>query len=549
MNEKKTLNIQRVGENAFEDLNNILKGVWIDYRENIGKGPNGEIVHSLCHPVLKKPFVINEYGFFYNIFSCDNYDAVLRIDNNDFFLVEKDGKFGIIDKEEHIILPISFSSVSHIKRNGSIDEFSKLFLVEKDNKFGILDEKGDVFLPICFSSISVLGDENSSCNNIFLVEKNKRFGVYDEKGNIILHTCFVSIIPISDNNNYTHFIVSSDVGKFLYNYGNKKESLEYDNILPYHKYDTFIFESDGKYGLLDLDGNELLPAQYEYNKSIDCYRILFTYKRNQYPIIIENGLMCGRFPIEKDFICFRVGITREEFVYISHKNGKYGLITKNGKIMSEPTLDEIIWNKRIHCISEVIGFSIGHGVDRKSIHLMFIITRTGNMYDLFDAVSGKYILYHCDEISYIHIDDWSSNPYSGHDSITFVKQGERGYVTLAGYVLDSESYNRIEVCGKRYIVYDKKWKAGILNKIGKVIIPCVYDEIKPKIEIKGEFPNVFQLYKGNREYVYKFEPTSYSSTNVYEGQHYNRFGGAFGFSDEDIDTIFEGDPSAYWNID
>ena len=57
------------------------------------------------------------------------------------------------------------------------------------------------------------------------------------------------------------------------------------------------------------------------------------------------------------------------------------------------------------------------------------------------------------------------------------------------------------------------------------------------------------MYKGNREYVYKFEPTSYSSTNVYEGQHYNRFGGAFGFSDEDIDTIFEGDPSAYWNID
>ena len=59
MNEKKRLNIQRVGENAFEDLNNILKGVWIDYRENIGKGPNGEIVHSLCHPVLKKTFVIN----------------------------------------------------------------------------------------------------------------------------------------------------------------------------------------------------------------------------------------------------------------------------------------------------------------------------------------------------------------------------------------------------------------------------------------------------------------------------------------------------------
>ena len=548
MNEKKILNIQKVGENAFEDLNHILKGVWVAYGDIAEKGPNGENVHYLRYPGFNEPITINEYGFFYNIFSCEKYDVVLRIGNNSY-IVEKDRKFGIIDKEEHLILPISFSSISRIDRKDSIDEFRKLFLVERDKEFGIVDEKGCVFLPICFSSISVLGNDNSCKDIIFLVEKNERFGVYDEKGSIVLHTCFLSIIPIKNNNQYTHFIVSSDVGKFLYNYANKKESLEYDNILPDHKYDTFIFELDGKYGLLDLDGNILLPAQYEYDKRIDNYRVLFTYKRNKYPIIIENGLMCGRFPIEKDFICFRVGITREKFVYISHKNGKYGLISQNGKIMSEPKLDEIIWNERIHRISEVICFHIGYGVEHKFINLMFIITRTGNMYDLFNAVSGKYILSHCDEISYIHIDDWSSNPYSGHDSITFVRHGERGYVTIAGYVLDSESYNRIEVCGKRYIVYDKEWKAGILNNMGKVIIPCVYDEIKAKYEFEGQFPNVFLLYKGNREYVYKFEPTSYSNTNVYEEQHYNRFGGAFGFSDEDIDTIFEGDPSAYWNID
>ena len=41
----------------------------------------------------------------------------------------------------------------------------------------------------------------------------------------------------------------------------------------------------------------------------------------------------------------------------------------------------------------------------------------------------------------------------------------------------------------------------------------------------------------------------YSYINTYESKHYDRFGGAFGYSDEDIDTIFDGDPSAYWNID
>ena len=37
-------------------------------------------------------------------------------------------------------------------------------------------------------------------------------------------------------------------------------------------------------------------------------------------------------------------------------------------------------------------------------------------------------------------------------------------------------------------------------------------------------------------------------------REYNRYGGSYaqnemGYSDDDIDTIFDGDPSAYWNID
>ena len=39
-----------------------------------------------------------------------------------------------------------------------------------------------------------------------------------------------------------------------------------------------------------------------------------------------------------------------------------------------------------------------------------------------------------------------------------------------------------------------------------------------------------------------------------EEQHFGRYAGSYaqdemGYSDEEIDTIFDGDPSAYWNID
>lgn len=44
-------------------------------------------------------------------------------------------------------------------------------------------------------------------------------------------------------------------------------------------------------------------------------------------------------------------------------------------------------------------------------------------------------------------------------------------------------------------------------------------------------------------------PEDYAELRTYE-----RYGGSYaqdemGYSDDDIDTIFDGDPSAYWNID
>lgn len=46
----------------------------------------------------------------------------------------------------------------------------------------------------------------------------------------------------------------------------------------------------------------------------------------------------------------------------------------------------------------------------------------------------------------------------------------------------------------------------------------------------------------------------YYDDNYLESCHYEEYAGTYaqdvaGYSDEDIDTIFDGDPDAYWNID
>ena len=50
------------------------------------------------------------------------------------------------------------------------------------------------------------------------------------------------------------------------------------------------------------------------------------------------------------------------------------------------------------------------------------------------------------------------------------------------------------------------------------------------------------------------ECDDYGRLNDYEPPTYGRYAGSYaqdemGYSDDDIDTIFDGDPLAYWNID
>ena len=81
-------------------------------------------------------------------------------------------------------------------------------------------------------------------------------------------------------------------------------------------------------------------------------------------------------------------------------------------------------------------------------------------------------------------------------------------------------------------------------------------------EIKTAYPNFIMdaLFESHR--FWNLEATEEDCSddifefdyNDEEAHSYNRYSGSWaqdieGYSDDDIDTIFDGDPSAYWNID
>lgn len=87
----------------------------------------------------------------------------------------------------------------------------------------------------------------------------------------------------------------------------------------------------------------------------------------------------------------------------------------------------------------------------------------------------------------------------------------------------------------------------------KVLFPCIYDNIQ-QVTLWSALVTENDIEK---EVKYT-DTTDFQDDDSFdvleESHHYSRYAGSYaqdemGYSDEDIDTIFDGDPDAYWNID
>lgn len=97
------INIEcRYGDHCsfFVDANGVLPGEWGGYEELYDCGPNGEALYEIYYSHFRRRILINEYGFFYNKFSCKKYDGVIKLPKVNLYICEKNGRFGLIDEEE-----------------------------------------------------------------------------------------------------------------------------------------------------------------------------------------------------------------------------------------------------------------------------------------------------------------------------------------------------------------------------------------------------------------------------------------------------------------
>lgn len=234
----------------YVDSNRLLKGEWGGFHELNDRGPHGEAMFEIYYSHFSRRIPINEFGFFYNKFSCKKYDGVIELPIPNLYICEKNGQFGLINTDEKDILPTVYKD---------IDPFFVGVFPGYGLQYHYLSE--DIF----YSSWKYKNDDN-----IF-------------------------------------FIVKMESGKFLFNLSTQKKSAVYDDIYfsseKYHP--QIIYKCGYNYGAIDVEGNELLKPIYEYN-NLFPRRLYYRFQDSVFNVWVEDGLLYGEIPYTEYDVCFKV---------------------------------------------------------------------------------------------------------------------------------------------------------------------------------------------------------------------------------------------------
>lgn len=400
-------------------------------------------------------------------------------------------------------------------------------------------------------------------DHVFICEKNCCFGLIDGDGNTILHVSYEDITPYLEDG---FFIVTTETGKFLFNLISGRMSEVYDNIQVI--YEQIIFNIGEKYGLLNNNGCVLLPPKYKKPRWGSSH-LLYEFQGFEFDVFVYNGLLYGKFPIVNEYDnLFSVGDGFSCF-YVTEKDGKYGLLSdlilrRNlvGKgitrCISEPIFDEILLYKfKAEGSNHVLGTYFKYDRTDTYSKVFFVIVRLGEKYRLYNTFDGTCLLDGCDYISFEgeYKRAYYNKKLHREYYIEYSKDGKIGYLTPSGINISPDEYESINnVFGFFLVKRDSKY--GVLYPSGQELFPCIYDNIQG-----DKFDNFLLTKDGITEKVHArrspdddlFDSSSDSSF-IYDRPTYEKYAGTYaqdemGYSDDDIDTIFDGEPDAYWNID
>lgn len=393
---------------------------------------------------------------------------------------------------------------------------------------------------------------NITAQSYFPIYTNEKWGVINSSGEIVIEPTYKEAIIIP-NNKEEIFICTYDVDYANNTYKTKainskgKELFSnYSQIQPLENYDknnniwyeenVLKVQKDGKFGLINFKGKEILPTQYNEITTIKG---------------IENSI-------------------------IIKKDNELGLCNKEGKIIIEPKYNEI------KALSEdyKLGYIVTNkdqkqgiiSIDKKQIleeKYEEIKPVTGNsMY----TVKENGILKLIDETGIALIENKFDDIIQiNTNQIVYKKNNQMGVMNLEGTELIPPQYQEIKYATGQYYIAKKDNKYGIIKENNEIVKPFEYasisyqtgagffqldaqESVETKIldsNLEEKLTGILSEINTNKEYIririgeeykyynFKFEEKQAKDILLENALFLSKKDGKYGFVDKNNQTIVE----------
>ena len=386
--------------------------------------------------------------------------------------------------------------------------------------------------------------------NYFAVYTGDKWGVINSSGEIIIEPSNGEMVEIPNKAKpvfISTYDVSSADGTYktkALNQNNQQVFTNYDNVFTLQNFDDsknlwyeeniLKVQKDGKYGLIDLDGKEVLPCEYDSITTLKGVKnSIIINKNNQVGLVNSNGK-----------VVVPVGYTEIQAIQDNCKNGyivknaesKYGVINPDGTAVLECKYDNI------KNIKDDKNYVVNENGTWKVLAENGAIYLEGRVENAKDMNNGNVILNENGKFGITNLQIESRVP-AEYDDLSFLfddkyvakKDGKFGIININNEILVDYKYSNI--------VYD-----GSTEYVKAQLSDNTYDYMTKELLLKftaeeeTTLPNGFIAIKNGSDikyYNYKLEEKTNKDVYTANTLFVFKENGKYGYKDKDGKVVVE----------
>ncbi len=413
-----------------------------------------------------------------------------------------------------VLVMIIFSIINLVKKSGEkVEVKTYTYYTAYDNgKFGVINNDGQTVIDMAYDEIVAIPNHSKP---IFICT----YDVNDEDG-----TYKTKALNEKNEEIFTGY----DTIEAIDNFDSKQNIWYEDNVLRVSK--------NGKYGLIDFDGKEILACEYDEITALNGVQSNFLVKKDgKLGLVNEKGQTIINTEYS-NILTLKEGY-KNEYIIVSDKN-KYGLISTSGKVLIEPKYEMVKYlnSSSLYAIKEKGEWKVINVEDGS-------IVIDGGYDDITEAKGEELVVVKDGKYGVVDTNKKEKIPFEYEDlkyafSIYYIAKKDNKYGIINSEnekIIDFEYQNMVYVENGGFIQADKTatetviFDSNLSQKISGIISEINIDKGYIKAYIDNEY----------KYYNFKFEEKKSSDLLTENTLFLSKKDGKYGYVNKTGDVVID----------